>query len=107
MNPKENEILGRKCYASLREVPQPLEIVDIFRDPSAIPAIVDEAIECHAKVVWMQLGLIHEEAARRARDAGLQVVMDRCIKIEHARFRGGLNQLGLNGGVLSSRPRQA
>lgn len=106
VNPKESEILGRKCYPSLTEVPTPLEIVDIFRDPSAIPAIVDEAIECHAKAIWMQLRLIHEEAARRARDAGLQVVMDRCIKIEHARFRGGLNQMGLNGGVLSSHPRQ-
>ena len=107
VNPKETEILGRKCYPSLKEVPQPLEIVDIFREPSAIPAIVDEAIACHAKVIWMQLGLIDEASARRARDAGLQVVMDRCIKIEHARFRGGLNQMGLNGGMLSSRPRQA
>ena len=105
VNPKETEILGRRCYPSLKEVPQPLEIVDIFRDPSAIPGIVEQAIECGAKVIWMQLGLIHEAAARRAREAGLQVVMDRCIKIEHARFRGGLNLLGLNGGQLSSRPR--
>jgi predicted CoA-binding protein len=86
VNPKESEILGRKCYPSLKEVPQPLEIVDIFRDPAAIPAIVAEAIEYGAKVIWMQLGLIDEAAARRARDAGLLVVMDRCIKIEHARF---------------------
>src|SRR5579862_5443271 len=100
VNPRETEILGRKCYPSLKEVPQPLEIVDIFRDRAAIPAIVDEAIACGAKVIWMQLGLIHEDAARRARDAGLMVVMDRCIKMEHARFRGGLNQLGLNGGLL-------
>ena len=106
VNPRENEILGRKCYPSLKEAPQPLEIVDIFRDPAAIPGVVEEAIECGAKVIWMQLGLIHEAAARRARDAGLAVVMDRCIKIEHARFRGGLNLLGLNGGVVSSRARQ-
>ena len=106
VNPGQKEILGRKCYPSLKEVPGPLEIVDIFRDPSAIPGIVEEAIECGAKVIWMQLGLIHEAAAKRAREAGLQVVMDRCIKIEDARFRGGLNQLGLNGGLLSSRPRQ-
>ena len=105
VNPREQEILGRKSYPSLKEVPPPVEIVDIFRDPAAIPGIVEEAIECGAKVIWMQLGLIHEGAARRAKDAGLQVVMDRCIKIEHARFRGGLNQLGLNGGLLSSRPR--
>src|ERR1019366_3342289 len=74
VNPKESEILGRKCYPSLKEVPQPLEIVDIFRDPAAIPAIVAEAIEYGAKVIWMQLGLIDEAAARRARDAGLLVV---------------------------------
>jgi predicted CoA-binding protein len=106
VNPRESEILGRKCYPSLKEVPQPLEIVDIFRDRAAIPGIVDEAIACGAKVIWMQLGLIHEDAARRVRDAGLKVVMDRCIKMEHARFRGGLNQLGLNGGLLSSRARR-
>ena len=104
VNPRETEILGRKCYPSLKDVPQPLEIVDIFREPAAIPAVVEEAIACGAKVIWMQLGLIHEAAARRARDAGLKVVMDRCIKMEHARFRGGLNQMGLNGGLLSSRP---
>jgi uncharacterized protein len=105
VNPNESEILGRKCYPSLAHVPRPIEIVDIFRDPAAIPGIVEEAIQCGAKVIWMQLGLIHEAAARRARDAGLLVVMDRCIKIEHARFRGGLNLLGLNGGLLSSRSR--
>jgi predicted CoA-binding protein len=105
VNPRESEILGRKSYPSLKEVPPPLEIVDIFREPAAIPAIVEEAIECGAKVIWMQLGLIHMEAAKRARDAGLAVVMDRCIKMEHARFRGGLNLMGLNGGLLSSRPR--
>jgi predicted CoA-binding protein len=89
VNPKESEILGRKCYASLKDVPQPLEIVDIFRDASAIPGIVAEAIERGAKVIWMQSGLIHEAAARQARDAGLQVVMDRCIKVEHEKLPGG------------------
>src|SRR4051812_39243983 len=98
VNPRETTILGRTCYPSLKDVPQPLEVVDIFRDPSAIPAIVDEAIECGAKVIWMQLGLIHEAAAKRATDAGLTVIMNRCIKIEHARYHGGLNLLGLNGG---------
>jgi uncharacterized protein len=86
VNPKETEILGRKSYLSLKEVPQPLEIVDIFRDPAAVPGIVEEAIECGAKVIWMQLGVIHEAAARRARDAGLMVVMNRCIKIDHAKL---------------------
>ena len=81
----------------------PLEIVDIFREPSAVPAIVDEAIAAGAKVIWMQLGVIHEQAAARALEAGLEVVMDRCIKIEHARFFGGLSTLGLNAGVLLAR----
>jgi len=88
VNPKESEILGRKCYPALKDVPQPLEIVDIFRDCAAIPEIVSEAIACGAKVIWMQSGLIHEEAAQQARDAGLQVVMDRCIKIEHEKLSG-------------------
>ena len=107
VNPKEPEILGRLSYASLRDVPQPVEIVDIFREAAVVPALVDEAIEVGAKVVWMQLGVIHEEAAERARSAGLQVVMDRCVKMEHARFHGGLNSVGLNGGLISSRVREA
>ncbi len=106
VNPREREILGRRCYATLAEVPPPpLEIVDIFREPSAVPAIVEEAIDAGAKVVWMQLGVIHEQAAARALEAGLEVVMDRCVKIEHARFFGGLSTLGLNAGVLSARKR--
>ena len=105
VNPREEEILKRPCYASLRDVPQPIEIVDIFREPGAVPSIVEEAIEAGAKVVWMQLGVIHEEAAERARKAGLEVVMDRCVKIEHARFFGGLSMVGLNAGLVSSRPR--
>ena len=83
----------------------PLEVVDIFREPSAVPAIVDEAIEVGAKVIWMQLGVIHEEAAEKAQKAGLEVVMDRCMKIEHARFFGGLSTIGLNTGVISAQRR--
>ena len=105
VNPREKRILGRACYASVREAPGPVEIVDIFRETSAVPAIVEDAIAVGAKVVWMQLGIIHEEAAERARRAGLEVVMDRCVKIEHARFHGGLNLLGLRTGVISSRSR--
>ena len=105
VNPKEREILGVPCYASLKEVPAPVEIVDIFREPAAVPAIVEEAIEAGARVIWMQLGVIHEEAAQRALDAGLEVVMDACIKIEHARYHGGLNLLGFNTGLISSRKR--
>ncbi|MGH9662255.1 MAG: CoA-binding protein [Bryobacteraceae bacterium] len=107
VNPREREVLGRASYGSLREVPGPVEIVDIFRERSAVPAIVDEAIAVGAKVVWMQLGVIHEEAAARARAAGLEVVMDRCVKIEHARFFGGLSTIGLNTGVIASRRRLA
>jgi predicted CoA-binding protein len=105
VNPREKEVLGRKSYAALGEVPGPVEIVDIFRDPSAVPAIVEDAIAIGAKVIWMQLGVIHEAAAERACAAGLEVVMDRCMKIEHARFFGGLNKIGLNTGVISSRRR--
>ncbi|MGA2591481.1 MAG: CoA-binding protein [Bryobacteraceae bacterium] len=105
VNPREQKILGRQCYASLAEIPPPVEIVDIFRETAAVPAIVEEAIAAGAKVIWMQLGVIHEQAAERALQAGLEVVMDRCVKIEHARFFGGLSTLGLNAGVLSSRKR--
>jgi predicted CoA-binding protein len=105
VNPREKEVLGCKAYATLREVPGPVEVVDIFREPSAVPAIVEDAIAIGAKVIWMQLGVIHETAAERARAAGLEVVMDRCMKIEHARFFGGLNTIGLNTGVISARKR--
>ena len=105
VNPRETQVLGRPSYGSLREVPPPVEIVDIFREIAAVPAIVEDAIQVGAKVVWMQLGVIHEEAALRAQQAGLEVVMDRCVKIEHARFFGGLSTVGLSCGLISSRPR--
>jgi uncharacterized protein len=103
VNPREREVLGRTAYPSLRDVPEPVGIVDIFRDPAAVPPIVEDAIAIGAKVVWMQLGVINEAGARRAREAGLEVVMDACVKIEHARFFGGLSTLGLNTGVISAR----
>jgi predicted CoA-binding protein len=106
VNPREKQILGRACYASVRDAPGPIEIVDIFRETAAVPGVVEDAIAAGAKVVWMQLGIVHEEAAERARQAGLEVVMDRCVKIEHARFFGGLNMLGLSTGVISSRGRR-
>jgi len=105
VNPREKEILGRVCYPSVLAIPGGVEVVDIFREPAAVPAIVDEAIAVGAKVVWMQLGVIHEQAAEKAAKAGLEVVMDRCMKIEHARFFGGLNTLGMNTGVVASRRR--
>ncbi len=105
VNPRETQVLGMRCYPTLQEAPGPVEVVDIFRERSAVPAIVDEAVAVGAKVIWMQLGVIHDEAAERARAAGLEVVMDRCMKIEHARFFGGLSTIGLNTGVISARRR--
>ena len=106
VNPREKQILGRPSYASLRDIPGPVEVVDIFREASAVPALVEEAIAIAAKVIWMQLGVIHEGAAARAREAGLEVVMDRCMKIEHARFFGGLTTVGLSTGVISAKKRR-
>jgi len=105
VNPREKTILGVESYPSLTAIPGGVDIVDIFRDPAAVPAIVEEAIAIGAKAVWMQLGVVQQKAAERARAAGLAVVMDRCMKIEHARYFGGLNMLGLNTGVLSARQR--
>ncbi len=96
-------ILGQTVYASLSEIPRPVEIVDIFRKAEDVPPIVEEAIAIGAKVVWMQLGIVNEAAAQRAREAGLDVVMNRCAKIEHARFFGGLNLVGMNTGVITAR----
>ena len=103
VNPRADRILGRVCFPSLQAIEGPVEVVDIFRPARFVLPIVDEAIEIGAKVVWMQFGVIHPEAARKARAAGLEVVMDQCMKVEHARFFGGLSTLGLNGGVVSAR----
>jgi hypothetical protein len=88
VNPNEREVLGEKCYARLEDVPIQVDIVDIFRRSEAVPPIVESAVAIGARAVWMQEGVIHEEAARRARAAGLEVVMDRCILKEHARRCG-------------------
>ena len=86
VNPKIAEVLGERSYASLDEVPEPVDIVDIFRRPEHVPAIVEAAIRKGAKTIWMQEGVVHEEAARRAESAGLAVIMDRCILKEHKRL---------------------
>ncbi len=88
VNPKLQEVLGEPCYPDLKAVPDHIDVVDIFRSTDAIPGIVDEAIAVGAGSVWMQLGLAHDEAAAKARKAGLAVVMNRCMKIEHARLPG-------------------
>jgi len=85
VNPGQKEILGETCYASLSEVPGPVDIVNIFRDPAAVPEIVDQAIAKKAKVIWMQEGIVHNEAAEKARAAGLKVVMNKCLYKEHVR----------------------
>ncbi len=85
VNPAETVVLGEKAYASLDEIQEPVDIVNIFRLPKFVPEIVDAAIRIGAKCVWMQLGIVHEEAAAKARGAGLEVVMDRCIMVEHRR----------------------
>ena len=103
VNPKYDEILGQKCYPDLAAIPTPVDIVDLFQRPERVPPFVDAAIDIGAKVIWMQLGIVHEEAAAKARAAGLEVVMDRCIKIEYARLFGGLNTAGVNTGVVSAR----
>lgn len=102
VNPKYDEILGQKCYADLKDIPTPVDIVDLFQRSDRVPPFVDDAIKIGAKVVWMQLGIINEEAAQKAREAGLEVVMDRCVKIEYARLFGGLNTAGVNTGVISA-----
>ena len=87
VNPNETEVLGEKCYPDVESVPEPIDIVDIFRRPEFVPEIVEAAIRKGAKVIWMQEGVVHEEAARRAQEAGLEVVMDRCILKDHRRLR--------------------
>ncbi len=86
VNPKYKEVLGEPCYPDLKSVPVPIDVVDIFRNVEAIPGIVDEAVAVGAKAVWMQLGLCHNESAEKARNAGMKVVMNKCIKIEHGRL---------------------
>jgi predicted CoA-binding protein len=106
VNPMYPEVLGMRCYPSLADLPEVPDIVDIFRREDQIPGVVAEAIEVGAKVVWFQLGLRHDEAARMAMDAGLAVVQDRCLKIEHARFAGGLHLGGFDTGVITSKRRR-
>ena len=103
VNPGCEEILGEKCYKSLRDIPGKVDIVDCFRRSAEIPAIADDAIAIGAKVLWMQLGVENGEARRRAVAAGLEVVENRCVKIEHGRFFGGLGWAGVNTKVISAK----
>ena len=102
VNPRETEILGRQSYPSLTDVPVPVDIVNVFRAPDALPDIARQAVAIKAGVLWCQFGVINEEGARIAQDGGLTVIMDRCIKVEHARYVGRMNWLGLNTGRITA-----
>ncbi len=103
INPVLDEILGQPVYQSLADLPETPDLVDVFRKHDDLPGVAQEAAEAGAKTLWLQLGSWHEDAARIAEDAGLDVVMDRCVKIEHARFHGGLHLAGFDTGVISSK----
>lgn len=106
VNPQYPDVLGQKCYASLRDIPEKVDLVDVFRKTADVLPVARDAIAIGAKVLWQQLGVKNEEAAALAREAGLESVMDRCVKIEHARLFGGLNWVGVNTRVISAkRPR--
>ena len=102
VNPKYPEILGETCYPSLKDIPHPVDIVDVFRKPADTPGIAQEAVNIGAKVLWLQLGVVNEDARAIAEKAGLTFIMDRCVKIEHARLFGGLGWFGVNTGVISA-----
>lgn len=103
VNPNYPEVLGERCYPALTDIPEPVGIVDCFRKSSEMVPIARDAVAIGAKVLWMQLGIRNEEAAGIALSAGLDVVIDRCMKIEYARIMGGLNWAGVNTGVVSAR----
>ena len=103
VNPRYPEILGERCHASLETVDVPIDIVDVFRRTEDVLPIARQAIAIGAKCLWQQIGVKNVEAARLASEAGLDVVMDRCVKIEHARLFGGLHWAGVNTGVVSAR----
>ncbi len=105
VNPGATEILGRPAYPSLAALPVVPDLVDVFRKPADLPGVLDEALAVGAPAIWLQLGLWDETTAARAQAAGMAVVMDRCVKIEHARFHGGLHLAGFDTGVISSRRR--
>jgi uncharacterized protein len=96
VNPRETQILGEQSYASLRDVPEPVDIVVVFREPAALPAIATDAVDIGAGTLWCQFGVINEEGGRIAEAGGLNVVMDRCAKVEHARYVGRMHWLGFN-----------
>lgn len=103
VNPREKTILGETSYASLLDIPVPVDIVDVFRAPDAVPAIAREAVQIGARALWLQYNVISPEGAHIAEAGGLKVVMDRCLKVEHARHMGRMHWLGYNTGVITAR----
>ena len=103
VNPRETEILGARAYPGLGDIEDPVDIVDVFRAPAAVPAIAREAVAIGARALWLQFGVISPEGASIAAEAGLDVIMDRCLKIEHARYIGRMHVLGFDTGVISAR----
>jgi len=96
VNPRESKILGETCYASLRDIPAPVDVVNVFRTPDALPGIAREAVAIQAGALWCQFGVINSEGAQIAEDGGVTVIMDRCLKVEHARYVGRMHWLGFN-----------
>ncbi len=107
VHPKADEILGEKCYASLLEIPEKVDIVDIFRPPNEVSGIVEQAIQIGAKAVWMQLRIINFEAADLAIENGLKAIVDKCIKMEHGRYGGMLHWAGINTEIVSAKRRKS
>ncbi len=103
VNPRESEIYGLTAYPDLGALPEPVGVVDVFRDPSAVPEIARQAVASGAKFLWLQFGVISEEGIEIARSGGMEVIVDKCIKIEHARYRGRMHWLGFNSGTVSAR----
>lgn len=103
VNPRETSVLGQPSYPSLTDVPDHIDVVDVFREPAAVPTIAAEAVAIGAGALWLQFGVISEAGAQIARDGGLDVVMDRCMKIEHARLLGKMHWMGFNTGAVSGR----
>ncbi len=102
VNPRETEVLGEPSYPSLLEVPEPIDVVNVFRTPDAVPGVAREAVEIHAGALWCQFDVISEEGARIAEDGGVTVIMDRCLKVEHARYIGRMHWLGFNTGRITA-----
>ena len=106
VNPRYKEILGQTCYPDLESIPEPVDIVDVFQRSDKVMPIAESAINIKARVLWLQLGVVNDESAQLAQGAGIDVIMDRCVKIEYARLFGGLGFIGVSTGIISAkRPR--